>query len=210
MFIELIDALRCTNAHRDSWLVTAIIERDDRIIRVGTLGCPVCQREYPILDGVALFGVDPATGVVRHETHAAEPSGNDDAMLLGALLAVAEGATIAVTGRWASAAVALTGVLPVRAFIVNPDARRDDSERTGIIRSSEGIPLAAGSLRGVALDDGNVSERDVASALRALAPGARLVAPATTPQPPELAEIARDEQWWVAEKPRALVSLRRH
>jgi hypothetical protein len=207
MFIELVDALRCTREHPDTWLVASIVERDDRIIRTGALGCPICSREYPIRGGVAWFGVEAAVLDDAPPTLGADAG--DDAMLLGAMLEASEGATIAVTGRWARAAIELVGMLPMRAYVINPDVTVADSERTGVIRSAEGIPLAPNALRGVALDDANATPENVASAIRALAAGGRLVAPAAFPVPQELVELARDERWWVAEKPRPLVGLRR-
>lgn len=225
MFIELIDALRCTQPHEDTWLVASIARRDDRMIQSGTLGCPICAREYAVRDGVAWFGVDPATpggigvrggespqiggGEARDATGTAADDVHDAAMLLGALLGAGEGATIAVTGTWAGAARALTGMLPMRAYVINSDQAIEDTERVGRLQSSEGIPLAPNSLQGVALDAKNVTPRDLASAIRALAPGGRLVAPAGVAIPSELAEVARDERWWVAEAQRPLVSLRR-
>ena len=58
MFIELVDSLRCVNVHEDTWLVAAVARMDGRHIVDGTLGCPLCRREYPIRDGVGWF-VDP-------------------------------------------------------------------------------------------------------------------------------------------------------
>ena len=55
MFIEMIDLLRCVNAHEDTWLVASFSEVTNRIVTRGTLGCPVCSAEYPIQDGVADF-----------------------------------------------------------------------------------------------------------------------------------------------------------
>ena len=42
-----------TTPHEASWLVVSFARRDGRFIVEGTLGCPVCHRQYPIRDGVA-------------------------------------------------------------------------------------------------------------------------------------------------------------
>ena len=45
MFVEIIDLLRCPNAHAESWLVAAAARTVGRHIVEGTLGCPVCEAE---------------------------------------------------------------------------------------------------------------------------------------------------------------------
>jgi uncharacterized protein YbaR (Trm112 family) len=205
MFIEVIDTLRCPVDHRDSWLVASIAERDDRLVREGLLGCPVCGREYPIVRGVAWFGVEPASDRVE------PPAALDDeggAMRAGAFLAPAEGSTIVLAGSWGAHAPALAGLMPLRIFAVNPDVALEDSERVAIVRTSIGLPFAPRAVRGIALDE-RATQQDVVDAARVLADGARLAAPASLAVPPELSELARDDAWWVAEKRGALVGLRR-
>lgn len=205
MFIEVIDTLRCPVDHRDSWLVASITERDDRLVREGLLGCPVCAREYPIASGVAWFGVD--TGAELQSSTAA-PDDPEGALRVGAYLAPAEGSTVVLAGRWAEHARALAELMPLRVFVVNPGVALDDSERVATVRTSMGLPFAPRSLRGVALDE-RAAQRDLDDAVRALADGARLVAPVSLALPAEMNEIARDEGWWIAEKRGALVGLRR-
>jgi hypothetical protein len=60
VFIPLVDSLRCIAGHEETWLVASIERSDERDIRRGFLGCPICFAEYPIRDGIAYFGVDPA------------------------------------------------------------------------------------------------------------------------------------------------------
>jgi hypothetical protein len=62
------------------------------------------------------------------------------------------------------------------------------------------VPLAAGSLRGAALDARANDAAFLESAIRAMRPAARVVAPVTTPLHAELKELARDDREWVAEK----------
>lgn len=214
MFIELIDALRCTADHADSWLVASISRRSDRFVTAGTLGCPICLREYPIQDGVVHFG-DPQrsassiTSAARKD--AVQPLHEDaeeeDATRIGAFLAVAEGSIVLLAGDWARAAHALSGLVPSRIFVLNPSEPIDESEAVGIVMSSEGIPLSAGSLRGVALDRTNATATTLASAVKVLAAGGRLVAPADAAVPAGATVIAQDEQFWVAEKMPPLLAL---
>ena len=60
MHIELAQVLRCPVAHEETYLVLATGAMKDRCIVYGTLGCPACQSEYPVVDGVAMFGAVPA------------------------------------------------------------------------------------------------------------------------------------------------------
>ena len=71
MFIELVDALRCPQPHAESWLVVASTRTQARHILEGTLGCPVCRAEYPIVDGVVDFRGDSAAAATTATTAAA-------------------------------------------------------------------------------------------------------------------------------------------
>lgn len=201
MFIELIDALRCIRPHEDSWLVGAFDEMQGRNIVAGTLGCPVCEASYPIVDGVARFGAPPAGGSfaleVRHTP--------EEAMRLAAMLDLVTGRGLVVlVGEWGVAARALSALAEdVQLLLANapPDAVRAglDAGASALI-APDILPVAAASCRGVALGGAAASAAMLASATRALAAGGRLVAPAAAPIPEGMAELARDEQLWVAER----------
>jgi uncharacterized protein YbaR (Trm112 family) len=205
MFIELIDRLRCTNPHDETWLVGSFTERRDRFIRVGTLGCHICQREYPIVDGVAYFGVEPG------KQHDRMDAGSDSEMPMraAALLNASEGATLVLAGSWAPYAHAVAEIVPVRIFALNPTAVIDEAELIATIESSEGIPLATRSVDGVALDDATATPAMLVSALRVLKPGGRLAAPVHVAIPDEIVHLASDDVHWVGETVRDLVSLQR-
>lgn len=205
MFIELIDTLRCTSDHPETWLVASIHERDERLVLEGTLGCPVCHRQYPITRGIVWYGSDPAT---TERPAATEPMDAEGAMRAAAFLAPPEGAMLALTGEWAAYAHDIAELVPVRIFAINPSSDIEESERVGIVETREGLPFAALSLRGVALGEAATS-RDLESAMRALKDGRRLVAPVSLGVPEEIQELARDERYWVGEKRAALVGLRR-
>lgn len=206
MFIELIDGLRCTSQHPPISLVAAITEREGRHVTRGTLGCPTCHREYPILDGVTWFTRPSekadAVGCVWRGEH--DASG---AIRIGALLAATEGITVALVGDWARYAQELTELLGLRAFAVNPRGSVDESERLGVLHSGNRLPFRGNSLRGIAIDDSGWSLQDLELATRVLAYGGRMVAPASSPMPSDIEEIARDDDVWVGEKRAELVSL---
>lgn len=223
MFIELINTLRCIAHHADSWLVASISHRNGRFVTDGTLGCPVCLREYPIQNGVVHFG-DPqrpaptTTSAARNDAvqplHAdavRQEAAREIAIRIGAFLAVTEGATVLLAGDWARGAHALSELVPSRIFILNPSGpisdSTEESESVGVIVSSDALPVAPGSLRGVALDRPNATRATLLSAVKALASGGRLVAPADAVAPSGVSVIARDEQFWVAERTLPLLAL---
>src|SRR4051812_37019413 len=95
MFVELIDLLRCPRPHEDTWLVAAANETVGRHIVRGTLGCPSCEAEYPVVDAVADFGEAPVAGAASAEISA------DDTMRAAALLGLTTaGATVVLGGAW--------------------------------------------------------------------------------------------------------------
>src|SRR6266550_4053118 len=55
MHIELTEMLRCPEPHREEFLVLSTGEMSGRMVRAGLVGCPVCQTEYEIADGVVDF-----------------------------------------------------------------------------------------------------------------------------------------------------------
>ena len=204
MFIELVELLRCTRAHEESWLVASIDELRDRSIIAGRLGCPVCSAEYPVVRGVADFsdGSPPTPGVD------AEESDDEIGMRAGAFLALGSSAGVALLGgSWSAGAASLAAALEIRIIAANADGITE-SPGVGLVRMSGVIPLGAASCAGIALDD-SFSQSAVASAVRALRPGGRLVISGAVELPAELTLVARDESWTVAEKVPELTTLRK-
>jgi len=206
--LDLVEALRCPAEHAESWLVASITERaPDGAVLAGTLGCPVCFAEYPIIDGIAHFGASPVSGA-----RAAPSVGNDAgeaAIRAGALLGATEGVTLVLVGAWSAAGPGLTALMPVRAYVVNGDVSPDASCTIAVLTSASGIPLRSGVARGVALDEANADPLMVATAVRVLGPGGRLVAPIGVERPAAVTELARDDRFWVGETALPLVPLRR-
>jgi len=188
MFIELIDLLRCTRPHEDSWLVAAFHELRDRDVIEGVLSCPVCNARYPITNGVAWFDVAPGTAV----RSAAAPQA--DGMRVAAYLNLVEPGVVLLEGSWAAAADFLAGLgNTVIAFNSRDDHR---AARVSRVRCDTIVPLARECLDGIAL--GVTESGLVESGARALKSGARMVAPVRAAVPAELVELARDEELWVA------------
>ena len=208
MFVELIDALRCPRPHADTWLVAAAAETRDRCVVRGALGCPTCRAEYPITGGVAAF--DQAGGAAP--AAAGAPADPGEAVRLAALLGLTSaGGIVALAGSWDAAADALVAMADVRAVLVEPAHAYRPRPPVGAVTGAW-LPVAAASLRGVALDAATAVPERLAAAVRALRPGGRLVAPADAALPDGARELARDARHWVAERDApagAVVPLRR-
>ena len=209
MFIELLDLLRCINAHEDTWLVTSLKAVSDRFVLDGTLGCPVCHAEYPIKKGIADFTRGGESARHSFEDSAPSESREELATRTGAFLNATEpGATLVLGGNWAEVAQEVSVMTGTRVLALNPSKRVEESESVGLLRVSREIPLAPESVLGVALDDTFPGEI-ISSALKVVRAGGRIVGPAAIDVPSELAILARDEKYWVAEKPAEMISLRR-
>ncbi|HEX9310215.1 MAG TPA: hypothetical protein VF887_05350 [Gemmatimonadaceae bacterium] len=209
MFIEMLDLLRCVNAHEETWLVASLKAVSNRIVLDATLGCPVCQAQYPIRKGIADFR---RGGDLSHPPAVRRSGGErreELATRIGAFLNATEpGATIVLGGIWADAAQELAMMTDVRVLALNPGASVEESERVGLIRADTEIPLAPGSVLGLAFD-ATFSPETVSSALKVVRAGGRIVGPVSTDAPHDVSELARDASYWVAEKPAEMVSLRR-
>lgn len=203
MHVDLVESLRCPNRHVDGWLVAAADRIVARRIVEGLIGCPVCQAEWHIRDGELDFR-DPAhvQSLIDATSDGGTAETNDtrapDANRLAALLDVRDAhGVVALLGDCALGADALhdlTGV-PVLAINAPPGVAHSHSR----LRVHDAMPLGVGTLRGVQLDANHATVGWVTSASRALARGGRLVAPARTPVPDTVQELARDDREWVGE-----------
>ena len=151
MFIELLDLLRCINPHEDTWLVASFKAVTNRFVLEGTLGCPICSAEYPIRNGVADFRTGAEIPRRNTKRSAATRDREELATRAGAFLNVTEpGATVVLGGRWADAALELSLMTEARVLALNPDGGAEESETVGLLRVGSEIPVAPGSVLGVA------------------------------------------------------------
>jgi hypothetical protein len=196
VFIELVDSLRCVNAHEDTWLVAAVTRMDGRHIAEGTLGCPVCRRTYAVRDGVAWFTDSPVADVGLTPV----ASGSDDrAMRLAALLGLTEpGGIVVLGGTWSDCATAIAELGVAHVVIVNAASPTDGPQEVSCIAVDDRLPFAAGSVRAIALDARLATL--LPSAADVLRSRGRLVGPAVSALPNDVAELARDDQDWVGER----------
>ncbi|MFI5210492.1 MAG: hypothetical protein ACHQ2E_08610 [Gemmatimonadales bacterium] len=195
MFIELTDHLRCPAAHDEAFLVLLPGPVIDRSVRSGTLGCLVCGREYPIVDGVAVFGEDRTDRAVRA----------DEAVGAEAIVAflglTGPGGYVALVGDSARFAAGLASMLAgVHIVAVNAPEVVVESQAVSLLQAPA-LPLKSGSMRGVVLGGDYEDLMWRGDAARAVLPGLRVVGQGA---PPGLAEeldlLAAAGGWWVGKR----------
>jgi hypothetical protein len=209
VFIPLVDSLRCVAGHEDTWLVASIERAEERDIREGFLGCPICFAEYPIREGVAYFGVDPAEAAsLAMPARVTE----DDAVRLAAALDLTDPRMVGLLyGASGAFAPLIRGFSPAHLLLVNPPGMAS-GDGVSIVRAATVAPVARGSMDAVALDYG-ASPEMLDSLVTAVRGGGRVTGPVSIAVPAESVEMARDERIWVAERSAdasaPLISLRR-
>jgi hypothetical protein len=209
MFIEMLDLLRCINTHEDTWLVASLKAMSSRFVLDGTLGCPVCHAEYSIKAGVADFRQGGESALPLPEHVPLSFTREELATRMGAFLNATEpGATLVLGGSWAEAAQEVSVMTETRVLALNAGSAVEESETVGLLRVSREIPLAGGSALGAAIDE-TFAPEILASVIKVVRPGGRIVGPASIVPPAELAVLARDERHWVAEKAAEMISLHR-
>jgi len=200
MFIELVDMLRCPNRHEESWLVLAADRTNGRDVMDGTLGCPICHAEYPIVAGVARFGGPPVARPC--------PPDASESLRLAALLDLTDARGYAIlVGETGNHAPPMRHLTDAQLLLVDPPPDVEmGSGLSGLTTSvASSLPLAAASARAIALDDhGTPTLLD--AALAVLAPGGRVLAPVSLLTPDSVSELARDGRHWLAERLRTPVS----
>ena len=199
MFIELVDTLRCPNPHEESWLVLSTSVLEERHIREGVLGCPVCLEEYPVRGGIVDFRTEPEIAADASAPRTASTT-LAPAEHLAAMMNLADPLGFAVlTGQWGTRAEALLDLMDGPPLLL-VDPPPDVMMHAGIsgIRCGPALPLAQGAARAVAVD--SVDPKRIDSAANATRVGGRIVAPVGAPLPDGVRELARDEAVWVAER----------
>ncbi|HEY7895941.1 MAG TPA: hypothetical protein VIC24_13660 [Gemmatimonadaceae bacterium] len=206
MFIEVVDAFRCTRPHELTWLVAQADRLEDRDIITGALGCPICGARYPIAAGVADFrAAAAAAAAARRSPPSPAPPAPDlaeRALRVAALLGLTEsGGLVVLAGAWADAAHEVAALVDgIHVLAIDPASHVSSGFGVSVARADDTLPLRPGAVRGVALDAAHATAPFVETSVAALRPTGRLLAPAAAPVPPGIVERARDASDWLGEK----------
>lgn len=173
MFIELAEYLQCPADHEQrTYCVVVPDVMVGRDVQTGSIGCPICEREYPIVDGEAHFGASPPRS-------ASEDAGLSppDTETVHALLGLAgPGGYVVLVGAAGHLAPALAEKMQgVHVISINPPARVPSDARVSVLRDDTRIPLHDSMARGVVVGADHTSPAWLGEAVRVLLRGLRLV-----------------------------------
>ena len=198
MFIELTEILRCPRDHPESYLVAAPIAMDGRRIVRGVIGCPVCQAEFPIVEGVAYFAERPPAAAVR----GASP-GYDAAALAAFLNLSGPGGYAVLVGAAARFGAAMASTVQGVHFVaVNPPAEVAAGPALSLLVAGA-LPFKSSAVRAVALGADHAASAWLGEAARILLPGLRLAVEDERASPEGISELARGGGLFVGEKARS-------
>ena len=196
MFIELTDHLRCPADHDESFLVLLPDRMEGRSVRTGHLGCPVCGRTFPLVDGVLDIG-DALVPVV----------GSGSVLDADALTTLAglhgPGGYLTLVGPVASLWSDVAELNPGVALVaVNPPGEVADTLELSVLRGAR-LPIKSGSMRGVVLGRPFADDPSwIREAARVVLPGLRVVGEGNDPAPELIDLLASADGVWVGTKRR--------
>jgi uncharacterized protein YbaR (Trm112 family) len=206
MHIELTEMLRCPEEHRDEFLVLSTSEMNGRMVWRGIVGCPVCEREYVIFDGIVDFtqvlaGTDPKP--VRRTP--APPALTDiDPQSLQALLDLSgPGGYVILLGSASRHAVGLAALMGGIHFVgINAPVDYEELPILSLLQTESRLPLRAAMARGVLVGPELLeSPQWLTEAARVLLRGRRLVLETESPNAPSgVTRLAAGKGLWVGEK----------
>jgi uncharacterized protein YbaR (Trm112 family) len=204
--IELTEMLRCPEPHEENVLVMSTGEMLGRMVRSGILGCPVCHREYPIVQGVVEFSGSGKreTGKVRESADpfpASRFPALVDAPTLQALLDLSgPGGYVVLLGSAARHAVGLAGLMGGIHFVgVNAPPDVEELPVLSLLACDTMVPLRHAMARGVVVGQERMAW--LAEAGRILLRGRRVVVEREdVAAPPGVTRLAAGQGLFVGER----------
>jgi uncharacterized protein YbaR (Trm112 family) len=195
MFIELVEYLRCPQPHEESFLVLSTGAMKDRHVLFGTLGCPVCHAEFPVMDGVARFSQRPRWP--------GPPSPPPEPAAVRAVLGLASpGGYVLLLGSATGLADSLGPLLEgIHLVCLNPPDQMGWDRRRSVLHATDYVPIRNGMMRGLVMGAETLAPPWVSEAARVVLHGQRLVALAETIDVPgDLKAMAVGKGMWVGRK----------
>ena len=194
MIVDLADALRCIRPHEPAALITSVDRLSGRQIISGSLGCPVCDARYPVIEGAAVFD---AASLERCRAEPAVPGADEAGVIrVGALLDLTDPAGwVLLEGAASAAGATLHALLDTAVVMLNPPGPVPTGAELSVIYAPV-APFSPGLLRGAALSQ-RVDPALADSVVAALRASGRIMGPVTVSVPSGVAELARDAHGWV-------------
>jgi len=199
--IELTEMLCCPAAHAPDVLVLSTGAMQGRLVRSGVVGCPVCRREYPIVDGVVDFAGAGPGATAGLSTGAARPPAARASALQALLDLSGPGGIVVLIGSAAAHGPALAALMDGIHFVgVNAPPGTRETPALSLLRAAGKIPLRAAMARGVVVGAEAAVAPWLAEAARILLPGRRFVLECEEGAPPGIRRLAAGDGLWVGEK----------
>lgn len=208
MHIELTEMLRCPEPHREEFLVLSTGEMSGRMVQSGLVGCPVCHKEYEVVNGTVDFGA----GAPRPLAPAGTPPSAalaggvlpaPDAATLQALLDLGgPGGIVVLLGNAARQAEGLAGLMGGIHFVgINAPEDVDELPVLSLVRCGMSLPLRGSVARGVVIGSDRTVEPWLSEGHRVLLPGRRYVLESESVElPPGISRLAAGDGVTVGEK----------
>ena len=202
MHIELTELLRCPEPHGQAHLVLSTGEMVGRMVRSGTIGCPVCRREFPVRDGIVDFRSGERGAVDAGAPVLPAPRSPDHAETLQALLDLSgPGGIVVLVGTASRYAEGLAGLMGgIHFFGVNPPDGVVELPVLSLCRATTGIPLRDAVARGVVVGAEGACDPWLGDGQRVLLRGRRLVVEDDRASPPGIRRLASADRLFVGEK----------
>lgn len=202
MHIELTEMLRCPEPHPEAFLVLSTGEMSGRMVRHGLVGCPVCQREYRIVEGVVYFGGRGNGEEGRVPPPSTLPPSPFPPPVLQALLDLSgPGGYVVLLGTAARAAAGLAQLVGgIHCIGVNAPDDVAELPVLSLLRCESVIALRGSMARGVVVGAELAQPAWLAEAVRILLRGRRLVVVGEDVAPSGVTHLATGQGLWVGEK----------
>ncbi len=197
MFIELAELLRCPNSHEnETYCILVPDEVAERRVVRGAVACPICEDEFPIVDGVADFSGGAAPDwVPKPESVVPDPR------IIHALVGIeSPGGCVVLVGSAALLAEPLADLLDVHFVALNPPAGLEPSPIMSFFKASRVMPLRSSMARGVVIGGEHGREPWLGEGGRVLLPRCRLVVMKEDVSVPGVERLAVEHGLWVGEK----------
>lgn len=197
--------LRCPEPHRDAMLVLATSEMNGRMVWLGVIGCPVCDRQYEIIDGIVDFtqvaSPEPGQRTVRRTPAPPSPAA-PDAQTLQALLDLSgPGGFVVLVGSAARYAVGLAALMGGIHFVgINAPDDVGELPVLSLLQTDRVIPLRTAMARGVVVGAEVATDAWTAEGTRILLRGRRLVVENERAGPAGVTRLAVADGLWVGER----------
>jgi uncharacterized protein YbaR (Trm112 family) len=205
MHIELTEMLRCPEDHHEEFLVLSTSEMNGRMVWMGLVGCPVCHRNFEIIDGIVDF-TEVVTGerqarAVRRTPAPASPVILDPQSLQALLDLGGPGGYVVLLGSAARLAEGLAGVMGGIHFVgINAPPDVEELPILSLLQTDRVIPLRQAMARGVVVGAELAGTPWVREGVKVLLRGRRLVIEDELAAPAGLTKLASDQGVWVGEK----------